>query len=53
MDTRGLENEICGRHDEKLGLFSGSGKEAMEMHGNTFQNVRKGIAKKETHTAVL
>lgn len=29
------------------------GKEAMEMHGNTFQNVRKGIAKKETHTAVL
>ena len=50
-DSRGLENEVFGRQDEEIYLVRR--KEATEMHGNTLQNVRKDITKKETHTAVL
>lgn len=53
MDTRGLENEIFLEDRLKKWVCLVRRKEAMEMHGNTLQNVRKDITKKETHTAVL
>lgn len=51
MDTRGSENEIIGRQDEKMCLFNE--EERSHFSKATLQNVEEDITEKETHTAVL